>query len=48
MDLNEKIENVKQQQQAAKELYLKCQGVIEFLEAELREKDKSSEKEKKK
>jgi|TARA_R100001530_G_scaffold79938_1_gene55772 hypothetical protein len=48
MDLNEKIDNIKQQQQAAKELYIKCQGAIEFLEAELKEKEESSGKEKKK
>ena len=36
-DLNEKILNLKKQQEQAKELFVKCQGAIEILEAMLEE-----------
>jgi hypothetical protein len=43
-DLNEKISNLKAQQEQAKELFIKCQGAIELLEAMLEEDDKKSSK----
>ena len=46
-DLNEKILNLKKQQEQAKELFVKCQGAIEVLEAML-EEDKEEKKENKK
>jgi hypothetical protein len=46
MDLNKKLENIKKQQEQAKELFVKCQGAIELLEG-LIEEQKSSKKEKK-
>jgi len=46
-DLNEKILNLKKQQEQAKELFVKCQGAIEVLEAML-EEDKEEKKDNKK
>ena len=46
-DLKEKLENLKKQQSQAKELFVKCQGAIEILEAILAE-DKEEKKDKKK
>ena len=46
MDLKEKLENIKKQQEQAKELFVKCQGAIELLEG-LIEEQESSKKEKK-
>ena len=46
-DLNEKILNLKKQQEQAKELFVKCQGAIELLEAML-EEDKKEKKDNKK
>ena len=46
-DLNEKILNLKKQQEQAKELFVKCQGAIEILEAML-EEDKEEKKDNKK
>ena len=44
-DLKEKIDNLKSQQEQAKELFIKCQGAIEFLEAmQEEEKDKKEDK----
>ena len=43
-DLKEKIENLKNQQEQAKEMFVKCQGAIEMLEGMLEEKDKKEEK----
>ena len=44
-DLKEKIENLKSQQEQAKELFIKCQGAIEFLESmQEEEKDKKEDK----
>ena len=43
-DLKEKIENLKNQQEQAKEMFVKCQGAIEMLEGMLKEKDKKEEK----
>ena len=51
-ELKEKIENLRKQQEQAKEIFVKCQGAIELLEALKEEdkegKDKSSKKEDKK
>jgi len=46
MDLKEKLENIKKQQEQAKELFVKCQGAIELLEELIKEQE-SSKKEKK-
>jgi hypothetical protein len=46
-DLNEKILNLKKQQEQARELFVKCQGAIELLEAML-EEDKEEKKDNKK
>ena len=46
-DLNEKILNLKKQQEQAKELFVKCQGAIEVLQEMLKE-DKEEKKDNKK
>jgi hypothetical protein len=46
MDLKEKLENIKKQQEQAKELFVKCKGAIELLEELIKEQE-SSKKEKK-
>mgnify|MGYP003110465469 CR=1 FL=1 len=38
-DIKEKIEHLKKQREAAKELFLKCQGGIEILTSMLEEKN---------
>jgi len=40
MDIKERIENLKKQQEAAKEIYVKCIGAIEVLTEMINEKDK--------
>jgi|7_EtaG_2_1085326.scaffolds.fasta_scaffold70249_3 hypothetical protein len=49
-DLQTKLENLKSQQEQAKELFVKCQGAIELVEAMLEEKvsKKSEDKKEKK
>ena len=47
-DLNKKIEGLKGQQEQAKELFIKCQGAIEFLEGMIKEEEASKEKKDKK
>ena len=46
--MKEKLEQLKKQREAAKELFIKCQGAIEFLEGmieeEKKEKDESKSK----
>jgi len=37
--MKEKLENLKKQQEGAKELYIKLQGAIEFLEALIKEEN---------
>ena len=37
-NLKEKLENLKKQQEQAKEIFIKCQGVIEFIQSEIEEK----------
>jgi hypothetical protein len=44
MKLKEKIENLTRQQEAAKELFIKCQGAIEVLTEMLNEKSKTKSK----
>ena len=48
MNLNEKIEGLKNQREQAKELFIKCQGAIEVLEAMLEEENKDSKESKNK
>ena len=43
-DLKEKIENLRTQQEQAKEIFVKCQGAIEVLEGLLEDKESSKEK----
>ena len=43
-DLNEKILNLKKQREQAKEMFVKCQGAIEVLEAMLKEDKKDKKK----
>tara|TARA_R110002012_G_scaffold178772_2_gene344012 strand:- start:493 stop:636 length:144 start_codon:yes stop_codon:yes gene_type:complete len=37
-DLKEKLDNLKKQQEQAKEIFVKCQGAIELLESMLDDK----------
>jgi len=46
-DLNKKLENIKKQQEQAKEIFIKCQGAIELIESMLSE-EKEVKKENKK
>jgi|TARA_R100000655_G_scaffold9287_2_gene23271 hypothetical protein len=46
MNLEEKIKNLKNQQEQAKELFIKCEGAIEILQSIL-EEEKSPKKDKK-
>ena len=48
MELKEKLENLKKQQEQAKELYVKVQGAIEFVESMIKEEQDSSTKKEKK
>ena len=44
MDLMKKIEELKKQQEAARELFIKLQGAIELLEGMIEEEKKKEEK----
>ena len=44
MDLNKKLDGLKNQQLQAKELYIKLQGAIEFTEALIKEDKKDVKK----
>ena len=44
MDLMKKIEELKKQQEAARELFIKLQGAIELLEGMIEEEKKSDKK----
>tara|TARA_R100000458_G_scaffold42946_2_gene40863 strand:- start:2742 stop:2888 length:147 start_codon:yes stop_codon:yes gene_type:complete len=46
-DLKEKLENLKKQQEQAKEIFVKCQGAIEMIESML-EENKEEKKDNKK
>ena len=48
MELKEKLENLKARQEQTKELYIKCQGAIEFVESMIKEEQESSNESKKK
>ena len=47
MDLEKKLENIKKQQEQAKEIFIKCQGAIEFVESMIKEQESSKEEKKK-
>lgn len=47
MDLKEKLDNLKVQQEQAKELFIKCQGAIELLTEMLREENDKNKKDNK-
>ena len=47
-DLSKKLENLKKQQEQSKELFIKCQGAIEFVESMIKEEQDSSTKKEKK
>jgi hypothetical protein len=47
MELNDKLKNVKLQQEQAKEMFVKCQGAIEFLESFIKEQESSKKEDKK-
>tara|TARA_R100000781_G_scaffold111028_1_gene76837 strand:- start:444 stop:620 length:177 start_codon:yes stop_codon:yes gene_type:complete len=44
INLEEKLNNIKTQQEHAKELFIKCQGAIELLEELLSEENNKNEK----
>ena len=46
-DLNKKLEDLKKQQEQAKEIFIKCQGAIEFVESMIKEQESSKEEKKK-
>ena len=46
--LKEKLENLKKQQEQAKEVFVKCQGAIEFIQSEIEEENKKEKKDNKK
>jgi hypothetical protein len=47
MDFDKKLELLNLQQAQAKELYIKCQGAIEFVESLINEEKEKSKKDKK-
>ena len=47
MELKEKLENLKKQQEQAKEVYIKVQGAIEFCQSLIEEQESSKEEKKK-
>ena len=48
MDLKKKLESLKNQQEQAKEVFIKVQGAIEFVESMIKEEQDSSTKKEKK
>lgn len=46
--MKEKLENLKKQQEAAKELFIKLQGAIEFVEGVINEEQKEKDESKSK
>ena len=46
-NLNEKLDSLKKQQEQAREMFIKCQGAIEFVESLIQENEKPNEKGKK-
>ena len=47
-NLKDKIENLKKQQEQAKEIFVKCQGAIELIEAMIKEESEKKDKKDKK
>ena len=47
-DMSKKLENLKNQQEQAKELFIKCQGAIEFIQGMIDEEKDTKEKKDKK
>ena len=43
-NLDEKIQNLKSQQEQAREIFIKCQGAIELLESMKEDEEKKSSK----
>ena len=46
--LKEKLENLKQQQEQAKEIFVKCQGAIELIQSMIEDENKEDKKDNKK
>ena len=44
MELLKKLDSIKQQQEQARELFVKCQGAIELLEGLIKEQESSKNK----
>ena len=44
MTIEERIENLTKQQENAKEVFIKCQGAIEYVEQKIKDKDKEKKK----
>ena len=44
MDLEKKLENLKKQQEQAKEIFVKCQGAIELVQSMLDEEKEKKDK----
>ena len=43
-DLKEKLENLKKQQEQAKEIFVKCQGAIELIQSMIEDENKDNKK----
>jgi len=44
MTYEEELKNLKLQQEGARELYIKCQGAIEYVEQKIKEQEKEKKK----
>jgi len=44
--LNERLDNLKSQQEQAKEIFVKCQGAIELIESMIKEESEKKENKK--
>ena len=47
-NLKEKLENLKKQQEQAKEIFVKCQGAIELIQSMIEDENKEEKKDNKK
>ena len=47
-DLKEKLENLKKQQEQAKEIFVKCKGAIELVQSMIEDENKEEKKDNKK
>ena len=47
MDFKKKLENLKKNQEQMKEMFIKCQGAIEFVQSIIEEQESSKEEKKK-